>query len=67
VALRSRRAIAVAGIPRYSSLRLELTDASIAVPADRDGAKDIPTLDERHFRVVRTSDHRQFRLLPVDG
>jgi predicted nucleic acid-binding protein len=56
---------------RYSSLRLGLTDASIVVLADRYGTKDILTLDltldERHFRVVRTSDRRSFRLLPADG
>jgi predicted nucleic acid-binding protein len=44
-----------------------LTDASVVVLADRYGAKDILTLDERHFRVVRTRDRRPFRLLPADG
>lgn len=52
---------------RYATLALGLADASIVVLADRYGAKDILTLDERHFRVVRTSDRRPFRLLPVDG
>jgi predicted nucleic acid-binding protein len=51
---------------RYSSLRLGLTDASIVVLADRYGAKDILTLDERHFRAIRASDRRLFRLLPAD-
>jgi predicted nucleic acid-binding protein len=48
---------------RYS---LGLTDASIVVLADRYGAKDILTLDERHFRAIRASDRRLFRLLPAD-
>lgn len=52
---------------RYSSLRLGLTDASVVVLADRYGAKDVLTLDERHFRVVRASSRRPFRLLPADG
>jgi predicted nucleic acid-binding protein len=52
---------------RYATLPLRLADASIVVLADRYGTKDILTLDERHFRVVRTSDRRRFRLLPVDG
>ena len=52
---------------RYATLALGLADASIVVLADRHGTKDILTLDERHFRVVRTSDRRPFRLLPADG
>jgi len=52
---------------RYATLALGLADASIVVLADRYGTKDILTLDERHFRVVRTSDRRPFRLLPADG
>jgi predicted nucleic acid-binding protein len=52
---------------RYSSLQLGLADASIVVLADRHGARDILTLDERNFRAVRTSDRRPFRLLPADG
>jgi hypothetical protein len=52
---------------RYAALALGLADASIVVLADRYGAKDILTLDERHFRVVRTSNRRPFRLLPADG
>ena len=52
---------------RYATLALGLADASIVVLADRYGTKDILTLDERHFRAVRTSDRRPFRLLPADG
>ena len=52
---------------RYATLALGLADASIVVLADRYRAKDILTLDERHFRVVRTSARRPFRLLPADG
>lgn len=52
---------------RYATLALGLADASIVVLADRHGTKDILTLDERHFRVLRTSARRPFRLLPADG
>jgi hypothetical protein len=52
---------------RYATLALGLADASIVVLADRYGTKDILTLDERHFHVVRASDRRPFRLLPAEG
>ena len=52
---------------RYATLARGVADASIVVLADRHGTKDILTLDERHFRVVRTSYRRPFRLLPADG
>jgi len=37
------------------------------VLADRDGTGTIGTLDERHFRVVRSLSGRPFRILPADG
>ena len=52
---------------RYATLALGLADASIVVLADRRGTKDILTLDERRFRVVRTSNRRPLRLRPADG
>lgn len=42
-----------------------LADASIAVLAERHRVTDVLTLDERHFRVLRTAG-RRFRLLPSD-
>jgi uncharacterized protein len=51
---------------RHRSLRLGLTDASIVVLAARYGTLDILTLDERHFRAVRPTPRRHFRILPAD-
>jgi predicted nucleic acid-binding protein len=53
-------------IQQYSDLELGLADASILVLADRHGATDILTLDQRHFRAVRGRAGRTFRLLPAD-
>ncbi len=58
---------AVAVIEQYRSLRIGLADASIVVLAERYGTRDILTLDERHFRVLRPLTGREsFRLLPAD-
>lgn len=61
--------VAAAGavLDRYPELGLGLADASIVVLAERHRATDILTLDERHFRTVRTSSNRPFRLLPADA
>lgn len=59
------RALAV--LERYADLDLGLADASLVVLAERHGARDILTLDERHFRAVVGPDGRPFRLLPADG
>jgi predicted nucleic acid-binding protein len=52
---------------RYRSLNLGIADASLVVLAERHGLRDILTLDERHFRALRTSKGRPFRLLPADA
>lgn len=57
---------AVAILDRYRDLNLGLADASILVLAERYGTLDILTLDERHFRAVRDSRGRPFRVLPAD-
>jgi predicted nucleic acid-binding protein len=57
---------AVAVIDRYRDLELGLADASIVVLADRYDVSDVLTLDERHFRAVRRSDGRPFRVRPAD-
>ena len=61
--------LAMAGriMDRYRDLNLGLADASILVLADRYGTRDVLTLDERHFRAVRDSDGRPFRILPADA
>jgi hypothetical protein len=53
-------------IDRYRDLELGLADASIVVLADRYDVSDVLTLDERHFRAVRRSDGRPFRVRPTD-
>jgi predicted nucleic acid-binding protein len=52
---------------RYPDLRLGLADASIVVLAARHGTREVLTLDERHFRSLRTLDRERFRLLPADA
>jgi len=51
-------------IARYAKLRIGLADASLVVLAERHAARDLLTLDRRHFRAVRRSNGRPFRLLP---
>lgn len=53
-------------VGRYASLEIGLADASIVVLAARYGVRDVLTLDERHFRVLRGQGGRPFRLLPAD-
>ena len=53
-------------IARHADLRLGLADASIVVLAGRHATRDVLTLDERHFRTVRTLDRKRFRILPAD-
>ncbi len=50
----------------YADLRLGLVDASLVVLAKRFKTTEILTLDQRHFRVVRSLSGRHFRLLPFD-
>jgi len=54
-------------IDQYSDLNVGLADASIAVLADRYSTRDVLTLDERHFRALRPSPRKRFRILPADG
>jgi len=53
-------------LERYPKLRIGLADASLVVLAARHRARDILTLDERHFRALRTRAGKRFRLLPLD-
>jgi hypothetical protein len=54
-------------IGRYASLGIGLADASLVVLASRYGVRDVLTLDERHFRVLRAAAGRSFRILPADA
>ena len=54
-------------IGRHADLEIGLADASIVVLANRYGVRDVLTLDERHFRVLRGPGGRPFRLLPADA
>lgn len=51
---------------RYADLRVGLADASIVVLADKHATSDLLSFDHRHFRVMRGSGGRPFRLLPDD-
>ena len=54
-------------VERYRDLPLGLTDASLIVLADRYDVDTIATLDERHFRIVRSLSGRPLRILPADA
>jgi predicted nucleic acid-binding protein len=49
---------------KYEDSGIGLADASIVVLANRYDISDVLTLDERHFRTLRLSNGRPFRLLP---
>jgi predicted nucleic acid-binding protein len=53
-------------LEKYASMRIGLADASIVVLAERHGARNVLTLDERHFRALRTKTGKGFKLLPLD-
>ncbi len=54
-------------IERYANLEIGLADASVVVLAERHSVKVVLTLDERHFRALRTAGGRSLRLLPADA
>lgn len=54
-------------IDRYAALQIGLADASIVVLAERLGAHEVLTLDERHFRAMLGPAGKPFRLLPADA
>ncbi len=53
-------------VDKYRDIKLGLADASIVVLAERHSVQDVLTLDERHFRAVRTRGNKSFRLFPND-
>lgn len=52
---------------RYADLRIGLADASVVVLAHRHRTLDLLCTDERHFRALRGSGGKPFRLLPYDA
>jgi predicted nucleic acid-binding protein len=52
---------------RYRDLEIGLADASIVVLAGRFATNRILTLDERHFRTLRTPAGEPFTILPADA
>jgi hypothetical protein len=52
---------------RYANLHIGLADASVVVLADRHRTLDLLCTDERHFRALKGSGNRPFRLLPIDA
>ncbi|MEA2001306.1 MAG: PIN domain-containing protein [Actinomycetota bacterium] len=54
-------------VEQYRDLKIGLADASLVFLAERHRTADILTLDDRHFRAMRTSKGHPFRLLPADG
>jgi hypothetical protein len=54
-------------VRRYRDLRIGLADASLVVLAERAGTNRILTLDERHFRALRSLRGRRLKLLPSDA
>jgi uncharacterized protein len=51
---------------RHADLAISLADASIVVLAERHRTREILTLDQRHFRVLRAG-RQPFRVLPADA
>jgi uncharacterized protein len=52
---------------RYADQRIGLADASVVVLASRHRTLDLLCTDERHFRVLRGTGGKAFRLLPFDA
>jgi predicted nucleic acid-binding protein len=51
-------------VERYVDLPLGLVDAAVIAIAERLGLKEVATVDQRHFRVVRSRHVEAFTLLP---
>lgn len=52
---------------RFADQRIGLADASVVVLANRHRTLELLCTDERHFRVLRGTGGRPFRLLPFDA
>jgi uncharacterized protein len=53
-------------VSQYEDIAIGLADASIVVLAEEFGTNRVLTLDERHFRALRTRSGDAFMLLPAD-
>lgn len=51
----------------YADLDLGLVDASLIAHSKDQATDEILTLDQRHFRAVRSLSGRHFKLLPFDS
>jgi predicted nucleic acid-binding protein len=60
-------AVAHEVVEAHGDLDVGLADASIVVLSRRYETLDVLTLDERHFRTLRGSTGRPFRILPADA
>lgn len=54
-------------VEKHRDLGIGLTDASLVVLAARYTTDRVLTLDERHFRALRTLDGGPFSILPADA
>ena len=52
---------------KYADLRIGLADASVVVLANRHRTLELLCTDERHFRALRGTGGKPFRLLPFDA
>jgi predicted nucleic acid-binding protein len=52
---------------RFADQRIGLADASVVVLANRHRTLELLCTDERHFRVLRGTGGKPFRLLPFDA
>jgi predicted nucleic acid-binding protein len=52
---------------RYADLHIGLADASVVVLAHRHRTLELLCTDERHFRALRGTGGKPFRLLPFDA
>jgi len=51
----------------YANLNLGVADAAVIATAERLGIARILTVDERHFRAIRSNKGAPFVLLPADA
>lgn len=58
--------VTLADLRRCAALELGLADASVVAVAERHGTDRILTVDQRDFRVIRSSRGKPFHLLPAD-
>ena len=54
-------------LQKYASLKCGIADISTMLLASVNNTLDVLTLDERHFRALRTPYNKPLRLLPFDS